>query len=203
MPYCDVGKPSGPFQKTTLKMKKDSSLIISQQTDLATLLQTGEFPTKPSEAFYGGVNLQKAIKEMPSLVRGWMLAEVGRLCKDIDETKTLKSDEEITFCCKSIIEDHPTITLQEVRLAFNMVRQGKFGKLYGRLKTAEILEFLRRYEAEVRTEAIESRMQEERSKRLETAERKLEPLGLKDLVKDSPPPTPKGLGTRIRESWEK
>jgi hypothetical protein len=138
---------------------------------------------------------------MPTLVRGWMLAEVGRLCKDIDETKTLKSDEEITFCCKSIIEDHPTITLQEVRLAFNMVRQGKFGKLYGRLKTAEILEFLRRYEAEVRTEAIERRMQEERSKRLETAERKLEPLGLKDLVKDSPPPTPKGLGTRIRESW--
>ena len=46
-------------------------------------------------------------------------------------------------------------------------------------------------------------MQEERSKRLETAERKLEPLGLKDLVKDSPPPTAKGLGTRIRESWEK
>tara|TARA_R110000744_G_scaffold205030_10_gene323803 strand:- start:205 stop:603 length:399 start_codon:yes stop_codon:yes gene_type:complete len=132
-----------------------------------------------------------------------MLAEVGRLCKDIDANKTLKSDDEITFCCKSIIEDHPTITLQEVRLAFNMVRQGKFGKLYERLKTAEILDCLRKYESDVRTEAIESKIQEERTKRLEPAERKLEPLGLKDLVKDSPPPTPKGLGTRIRESWEK
>ena len=32
-----------------------------------------------------------------------------------------------------------------------MVRQGKFGKLFGRLKSAEILEFIRQYEGEVRS----------------------------------------------------
>jgi len=166
-------------------------------------LQTGNFPIKPEQAFYNGVNLQSAIKEMPAMVRGWLLAEVGSLCRDQDYNKTLKSDDEIKFCCKSIIEEHPTITLQEIRLAFNMIRQGKFGKLFERLKTAEILEVLRRYESEVRTEMMEQRIKQRKSEDFEKSPRKLEPLGLKDLVKDSPPPKPKGSGTRLREAWDR
>jgi hypothetical protein len=184
-------------------MTKDLKKTTSQRTDLATLLKTDNFPTRPSEAFYDGTSLQAAVKEYPSLVRGWMLAEVGKLCKDMDMSKTLKSDEEIQFCCRSIIEDHPTVTLQEMRLCFNMVRQGKFGKLYERLKTAEILDCLRNYESEIRTQVIEDRISKQRSEMFERSERKLEPLNLKDLVKDSPLPTPQGGGTRIRQSWEK
>jgi len=84
-----------------------------------------------------------------------------------------------------------------------MIRQGKFGKLFERLKTAEILEVLRRYESEVRTEMMEQRIKQRKSEDFEKSPRKLEPLGLKDLVKDSPPPKPKGSGTRLREAWDK
>lgn len=121
----------------------------------------------------------------------------------MDANKTLKSDQELAFCARSIITDHPTLTLEEIGLAFNMIRQGKFGKLYERLQTAEILECLRRYEGEVRANMIEERNKQQKSQLHEPSDRKLEPLNLARLVKDSPPPKFKGSGTRIRERWEK
>ena len=184
-------------------MKKDLKLTTSVRTDLATLLETDNFPIKPFEAFYQGINLQSAVKEMPDVVRGWLLSEVARLIKEINANKTLSSDEELKFCCKSILEEHPTITLQELRLTFNMIRQGKFGKLFERLQTAEILECLRRYEYEVRADMIEREVLQVKSKSMEKSERKLEPLNLCDLVKESPAPTPNGLGSQIRKQWDK
>jgi len=89
------------------------------------------------------------------MIRGWLMAEVGKVCRDVDANKTLQTDEEIQFCCRSIFEDHPTIKVEEIRIAFNMIRKGKFGKLYERFKTAEILDALRRYEGEIRSPILE------------------------------------------------
>lgn len=83
------------------------------------------------------------------------MSEVSRLCKEISAKATISNDEELIFCVRSIFEEHPTLKLEEIRTCFDMVRKGKFGKLYERLKTPEILDFLRRYEGEVRTEIME------------------------------------------------
>lgn len=131
------------------------------------------------------------------------MAEVGRLIKEVDANKTLSTDEEIQFCCRSILEEHPTLKLEEIRVCFVMIRQGKFGKLFERLKTAEILDCLRKYEGEVRTEVMESLHRKRKSESFDTIKRSKDykPLGefLKDVLNE---PTPDRsfdrLGTRLK-----
>ena len=89
------------------------------------------------------------------MVRGWLMAEIGRLIKELDTNKTIAGDDELIFCCNAIVEEHPTIKLEEIRACLRMGSKGKFGKLYERLKTPEILEFICKYEGEVRTEIME------------------------------------------------
>ena len=110
-----------------------------------------------------GTNLQRAVRLHPAEVRAWLYAEVAKLCRDIDANKTLTTDEQLQFTCRAILEDHPTIKVEEVRVVFDMIRMGKFGKLFERLKTAEILDSLRRYEGEVRTEILETNAYEAKS----------------------------------------
>lgn len=119
------------------------------------------------QAWTDGTNIQISMKHHPAEIRAWIMAEVGRLIKDVDANKTISSDEEILFCCRSITDEHPTLTLEELRVCFNMIRQGKFGKLFERLKTAEILEFIRQYEGEVRTDVMERLHQESKNKEFE------------------------------------
>jgi len=163
---------------------------------------------KPREAWTEGTNIRLAVKHNPEIVRGWIMAEVGRLIKDVDANKTISSDEELQFCCRSILDEHPTLKLEELRACFNMVRQGKFGKLFERLKSAEILEFLRQYEGEVRTEVMKRLREEERNQRFEKTETKIEPLNLAKrladvLNDDTPLPKPKGhgLGARLKKKF--
>ena len=161
---------------------------------------------KPKEAWTEGTNIKLAVKHNPEIVRGWIMAEVGRLIKDVDANKTISSDEELKFCCRSILEEHPTLKLEELRACFNMVRQGKFGKLFERLKSAEILEFLRQYEGEVRTEVMKRLREEESNKRFEKVEN-LEPLNLykklHDVLNEDTTPLHQrkgqGLGSRLKK----
>lgn len=176
-------------------------LTISLITDNKTLV-------KPIEAWERGTNIQTAVKHNPKIVRGWIMAEVGRLIKEVDANKTLSTDEELQFCCRSILEEHPTLKLEEIRVCFVMIRQGKFGKLFERLKTAEILECLRKYEGEVRTEVMESIHRKRKSESFEPIERTKDykPLGefLKDVLNE---PTPDRdfdrAGARLKNRMEK
>lgn len=95
-------------------------------------------------------------------IRLWIVTEVGRLCKMVDANKTLSTDEELKMCCRAIVEDFPALKLEEVRTCFDMIIQGKFGKLYERLKTADILECLRKYEGDVRAPILERQMQNQK-----------------------------------------
>ena len=160
-------------------------LTISLITDSKSLV-------KPTEAWEHGTNIQTAVKHNPQVVRGWIMAEVGRLIKDVDANKTLSTDEEIQFCCRSILEEHPTLKLEEIRICFVMIRQGKFGKLFERLKTAEILDCLRKYEGEVRAEVMETLHKKRKSETFQPIERSKDykPLGefLKDVL-NKPTPT--------------
>jgi uncharacterized protein (DUF433 family) len=152
----------------------------------------------PVHAWEHGTNLKRAVRLHPAEVRAWLYAEVAKLCKDIDANKTLGSDEELQFTCRAIIDDFPAIKMEEVRAAFDMIRMGKFGKLYERLKTAEILDALRRYEGEVRTEILENR-QYERSFGEMLSDMNL--THLLDRVDTSPQPKGgEGVGTRLRKT---
>ena len=153
---------------------------------------------------WDGTLMTNAIKEQPREARMWLLMEVSKLIKDIDANKTLASDEEMQFCCRSIVQDFPTLRVEEIRLAFDMIRQGKFGKLYERLKTAEILEALRQYEGEVRAPMLEQRCAEERNKYYEPPTGKLEPLNLAALLPEVIPiQRGEGTGTQIRKKLDK
>tara|TARA_R110000764_G_scaffold146085_1_gene233849 strand:+ start:510 stop:776 length:267 start_codon:yes stop_codon:yes gene_type:complete len=65
-----------------------------------------------------------------------------------------------------------------------MIRQGKFGKLFERLKTAEILECLRNYEGEVRAEIIERLHREEKGEQFKPIEKGEFSPNLSELLKD-------------------
>lgn len=186
-------------------MKKDSKAVISQNREFAVSLSKGELliPDTPEQAFYEGHKLPETYKLYPVETRAWLVMEVTKLCKEKDMNKTLKSDEEIAFCCRAIYKEHPTMTLEEIRMAFDMIRMGKFGKMFERLQTAEILEALRTYEAEVRANMMEQRHERTKSQTQEFSDRKLEPLNLAALVKDSPVRKRKGSGTMLRERWDK
>lgn len=72
-----------------------------------------------------------------------------------------------------------------------MIRQGKFGKLFERLKTAEILECIRQYEGEVRAEIMERLHREEKGEQFKPIERSEDAVNLTELLKyvlDKPPP---------------
>lgn len=157
----------------------------------------------PAEAWHEGSNLVAAHNRQPHLIRGWLVAEVGALCKSLDLKHTISNDEELLFCCRSILTEHPTLKLEEIRTCFNMMRQGKFGKFYERLKVAEILDCLRRYEGEIRVDIME-RAQHQKS--VEHKQGMAQRLGemkidevLKDIeVKEHEPVKGHGIGSRLR-----
>jgi len=159
---------------------------------------------QPLDAWDHGTNITSAVKEHPKETRFWIYQEVVKLIKEIDANKTLSSDEEIEFCCRSIIEEHPTLKLDEIFVAFNMIRQGKFGKLYERLKAAEILDCLRRYESEIRSPILERKVEERKKEQFtyDVNEETLKPLGLTEIFDKLTTTTPEqkgeGIGTRLR-----
>ena len=117
---------------------------------------------------------------------------------------TISSDEELMFCCRSIIDEHETLTLEEIRCVFDMVRKGKFGKQYGRLKTAEILQFFKHYEGTTRAAFLEERARNnayEHERMARDAMVRIDTGLLIDSVRDHTP-TPEGLGTRLRKKWD-
>jgi hypothetical protein len=184
----DLTKTTSHLKPYTISLIKDSSSLVT-----------------PKDAWVKGTNIRTAVKNNPAIVRGWIMSEVGRLIKEIDANKTLSTDEELQFCCRSILEEHPTLKLEELRACFIMIRQGKFGKLFERLKTAEILECLRRYEGEVRTEIMEKLHREKKAEDYKPIERSKDykPLGeyLKDVLNEPVPKLkkPVRVGARLKE----
>ena len=139
-------------------------------------------------------------------VRMWLLTEVGKLVRDIDAKKTIANDEEMKFTCRAIIAEHPTLKMEELVIVFNEIRMGKFGKLFERLKTAEILECIRQYEGNVRAEVIERQQHQMKVAHNAPSDRKLAPLNLAALLDDATEPVPQpkqGIGTRlgIKNGW--
>lgn len=132
------------------------------------------------------------------------MAQVGKLCKDMDATKTLSTDEELLFTCRAIITEHPTLKLEEIAVCFDMIRMGKFGKLYGRLKTAEILECLRQYEGEIRAEIMETKVKQMHIDHTQAMMDTIDPALIARFISDKRVEMKKdGIGSRLRRELDK
>ena len=186
-------------------LTRATSLLTEQSTSLLTGDIIGVTPT---DAWTKGTNIRTAMKideHHKKAIRLWIVTEVGRLCKMVDANKTLSSDEELKMCCRAIVDDFPALKLEEVRTCFDMIIQGKFGKLYERLKTAEILECLRKYEGDVRAPILERQMQNRKYAHVDRLTHALsESNAVQDAVKKmevSEPKKPKdsGLGQRVKK----
>lgn len=145
------------------------------------------------------------------MVRAWIVSEVGRLIKELNYKITISSDDELMFCCRSIIEDHPTLKLEEIRVIFDWIRKGRYGKMFERMKTPEILSIICKYEGETRAEMLEQRAENKRKEHIKTlgeVKEVLEPLGLTAIFDSIPKNEPivkgQGIGTRLKKKngWD-
>tara|TARA_R110002020_G_scaffold47228_1_gene134432 strand:+ start:268 stop:720 length:453 start_codon:yes stop_codon:yes gene_type:complete len=107
----------------------------------------------PQNAWEDGTNIRTALRLHPQRVRAWFLAELGKLIKFVDATKTIQDDDEMKETARALMEEFPAFKLEEFKLVFEGIKRDKFGKLYGRLKLGEIMECCRKWEG-MRAERI-------------------------------------------------
>ena len=78
---------------------EDLTKRTSALTPLSVSLLKGKsLSLSPAQAWHEGTNILSALKNHPAEVRGWVMAEVGKLIKEIDAKTTINSDEELIFC---------------------------------------------------------------------------------------------------------
>ena len=107
----------------------------------------------PQNAWEEGTNIRTALRLHPQATRAWFLAELGKLIKFVDATKTIQDDEEMKETARALMEEHPAFKLEEFKLVFEGIKRDKFGPMYGRLKLGELLQCCRKWE-EMRAERI-------------------------------------------------
>lgn len=91
---------------------------------------------------------------MPQETRAALLKMVRDVVTFIDAKRTLESIDDYLFTVESMIDNHPTMKLEEFHLVFIGMKQGEYGHFYERLKTPQILECCCKYEA-LRAEILE------------------------------------------------
>lgn len=107
-------------------------------------------------AWSDGTNMRYCLRVAERETKLWMLKEVGALIREVDANKTLRDSDELTECCEAIIEEHPTLKIEEMKQCFTMIKRGKLlPRMFERLKTKDILDALRQYEGDIRAEMIE------------------------------------------------
>ena len=159
----------------------------------------------PFQAWTEGTNLRKAVRAFPEEVRAYVVKEVASLCKEMDMKKSIASDEEMQFVCRTIIEDFPAMKLEELRLAFDNIRKGRVD-LYERLKGPEILKALYDYEGDVRAPLLEDL--HAKQKKAEQSLHKLEWFKRAgQWVAEQPnepekPTIKEGIGSRLRKKMQ-
>jgi len=126
----------------------------SSITDSTQLLLRGESGNlTPQNAWEEGTNIRTALRLHPQATRAWFLAELGKLIKFVDATKTIQDDDEMKETARALMEEFPAFKLEEFKLVFEGIKRDKFGPMYGRLKLGELMTCCRKWE-EMRAEKI-------------------------------------------------
>ena len=130
-----------------------ASGTLSITVSTAALLRGDSGNLTPQNAWEEGTNIRRALRLQPHAVRAWFLAELGKLIKFVDATKTIQDDEEMKETARALIEEFPAFKLEEFKLVFEGIKRDKFGPMYGRLKLGELMTCCRKWE-EMRAERI-------------------------------------------------
>lgn len=110
----------------------------------------------PTTAWTGGTNLRSAVKADAPLVRSWLALQIARLIKTVGANNTLEDADDLIGACDAILEEFPTLKMEEVVVVCSLITRGKLlPKMYGTLRTRELLEAFRAYEGEQRAEVLE------------------------------------------------
>ena len=98
-------------------------------------------------AFEQGIVLQTANKLDATKTKLMLLAELERLVRAVNATRSFQSQEDLQDAIDDIIEIFSSLKVEEILVAFKMIRQGKF-ELFGKLTTNTLIKCLHKYELE-------------------------------------------------------
>ena len=99
----------------------------------------------PSKAYSTGMSLSMALKGARYNVKVVLLAELERLVRHVQATRTFRDQDDLQDCVDDICELYPSMKLEEILTAFKHIRQGRY-QLYGNFTTNVLLECIRVYE---------------------------------------------------------
>ena len=96
-------------------------------------------------AFKQGLVLQTATKIDSAATKLLLLAELERLVRAVNATRSFQSQDDLQDAVDDIIEIFPSLKVEEILVAFKLIRQGKF-ELFGNLTTNTLIKCLHKYE---------------------------------------------------------
>ena len=99
----------------------------------------------PKSAFSNGMVLQSANITSKGDTRTILLAELERLVRSVNATRSFQSQEDLQDAVEDIIEVFPSLKIEEVLVCFKHIRQGKY-ELFGNLTTNSLIKCLHKYE---------------------------------------------------------
>lgn len=98
-----------------------------------------------ASAFEQGLVLQTASKIDNGKTRVILIAELERLVRAVNATRSFQSQDDLQDAVEDIIEIFPSLKVEEILVAFKMIRQGKY-ELFGNLTTNTLIKCLHKYE---------------------------------------------------------
>jgi hypothetical protein len=101
----------------------------------------------PQSSFDNGLILQTAELLDATSTRLILLADLSRLVRAINATRSFQTEDDQMDAIDDILEIFPSMKLEEVLLCFKFIRQGKY-ELFGNLTTNVLIKCLKRYELE-------------------------------------------------------
>ncbi len=111
------------------------------------------------EIHRNGISVSRANKEAPEALRAFLGRELVTLSRNVKVNNTFSNEEDVVTAIEDIIQEFPSLKLEEVREVFTQIRRGKV-ELYGRLDTPTICNALRDYDVNVACEFREKHYKE-------------------------------------------
>lgn len=144
------------------KVTKVSSLSKEVQRSASTPAISLENISKSSyllsteESWDRGSNLRECLRFNKEATKSAVVALIIDVISFVDAKKSLEREEDIFFTADAIIEEFPTLKIEELKLVCKRLKLGYYGKYYERLKAAEFIEAIQQHEGE-RAEYLEQK----------------------------------------------
>ena len=99
----------------------------------------------PQLAYRKGFSMSLALKAQKKELKILLLAELERLARHVNATRTFQTQTDLQDAVDDICELFPSLKVEEILTAFKHIRQGRF-QLYGNFTTNTLLDCIRQYD---------------------------------------------------------